>query len=132
MRLRFLGKSTASNNSPTLYATDRGSYLVLGWRVSDPEIVAKLDLPEDETCVEIYARLFSHLTSDGLSGVVTSWAHPIVHVTEEGNYIVQGTRLTDPEARAQMDIPESEDVVEVSKAAIQMLLREGDLGTHHG
>ncbi|MGH8602578.1 MAG: hypothetical protein ACREXR_07305 [Gammaproteobacteria bacterium] len=123
MRIRFLGKETEHLNSPTLYATDQGTYLIQGWKVTDPEIWAKLDVPESETVVEIYARLMSHLAKDGLSGVVTSWTPPIVHVKENGNLVIQGKRVTDP--KAQMNIPSHEDVVEVDKVAIEALLSKG-------
>jgi hypothetical protein len=33
MRLRFLGKETQGGGSPTLYATDRNTYVVQGWKV---------------------------------------------------------------------------------------------------
>jgi hypothetical protein len=125
MRIRFLGKETEYRDSPTLYATERCTYLFQGWKVTDPEILAKLDISESETVVEIYARLMTHLTKDGLSGVVTSWTPPIVHVKENGNLIMQGSRVTDLEALAEMKIPDHEDVVEVNKAAIEALLGEG-------
>jgi hypothetical protein len=55
-----------------------------------------------------------------------------VHVTSEGTYIVQGKRITDTEARAQMIIPEFEDCVEVTRTAIRaLLLEEDDLGIDH-
>ncbi|MGH3600156.1 MAG: hypothetical protein ACRDQH_07745 [Pseudonocardiaceae bacterium] len=44
---------------------------------------------------------------------------PIVHVTGEDTYIVQGKRVADAEARAQMIIPEFEDCVEVTRTAIR-------------
>ncbi len=125
MEIRFLGKETDHGDSPTLYATDRGTYLVQGWKVTDLEILAKLDVPESETVVEIYARLITHLAKDGLSGVVTSWIPPIVHVKENGNLVIQGKRITDPEALTEMNIPSHEDVVEVDKEAIEALLSEG-------
>ena len=125
MTIRLLGKETEYRDSPTLYATERCTYLVQGWKVTDPEILAKLDIPESETVVEIYARLMTHLAKDGLSGVVTSWTPPIVHVKENGNLIIQGKRVTDSEALAEMKIPDHEDVVEVNKAAIKALLGEG-------
>jgi hypothetical protein len=37
MVLVFLGKETTSGQSPTLYATDRDSYIVQGWIVTDPD-----------------------------------------------------------------------------------------------
>lgn len=45
------------NNSPTLYRTDRGSGVVQGWVVTDPDALATLDLPEGETAVEIPNRM---------------------------------------------------------------------------
>lgn len=125
MRIRFLGKESEYRNSPTLYATERRTYLIQGWKVTDPEILAKLEISEAETVVEIYARLMAHLTKDGLSGVVTSWIPPIVHVKENGNLIIQGRRVTDPEVLVEMRIPDNEDAVEVGKAAIEFLLGEG-------
>ncbi|GAA1622612.1 hypothetical protein GCM10009744_07370 [Kribbella alba] len=44
-------------NSPTLYKTDRGSWVVQGWVVTDPEALASLKLPEGETVVEIPDRM---------------------------------------------------------------------------
>jgi hypothetical protein len=125
MEIRFLGKETDHGDSPTLYATDQGTYLVQGWKVTDPENLAKLTVPESETVVEIYARLMTHFAKDGLSGVVTSWIPPIVRVKENGNLIIQGKRVTDPEVLTEMNIPSHEDVVEIGKAAIEALLSEG-------
>jgi hypothetical protein len=51
MRLKFLGKSTQGGVSPTLYETDRDTYVVQGWRVSG--------MPAD--VVEIPESLLSHL-----------------------------------------------------------------------
>jgi hypothetical protein len=125
MEIRFLGKETEHGDSPTLYATDRGTYLVQGWKVTAPEIFVKLDVPESETVVEIYAHLLTHLAMDGLSGVVTSWIPPIVHVRENGNLVIQGKRVTDSDALRGMNIPGHEDVVEVDKITIEALLSEG-------
>ncbi|MFF0339681.1 hypothetical protein [Kribbella sp. NPDC004875] len=44
-------------NSPTLYKTDRGSWVVQGWVVDDPDALATLNLPEGETAVEIPDRM---------------------------------------------------------------------------
>jgi hypothetical protein len=123
MQIRFLGKETDQGDSPTLYATDRGTYLVQGWKVNDPEILARLEVPEGETVVEVYARLMSHLAKDGLSGVVNSRVPPIVHVRDDGNLVIQGRRVTDRQALAQMNIPDHEEVVEVSKTAMGALVR---------
>lgn len=44
-------------NSPTLYKTDRGSWVVQGWVVDDADALAKLNLPDGETAVEIPDRM---------------------------------------------------------------------------
>jgi hypothetical protein len=59
MRLTFVGKDPDSNptGSPTVYRTDRGSWVVQGWVVTDPEALAQMDVPEGEACVEIPDRV---------------------------------------------------------------------------
>lgn len=44
-------------NSPTLYKTDRGSWIVQGWVVDDEDALATLNLPNGETAVEIPDRM---------------------------------------------------------------------------
>jgi len=123
MEMVFLGKETESGESPTLYATE-DSYIVQGYIVTDEEILAKLDIAEGETVVEVYARLFAHLAHDDVSGTVTSWFPPIVHVRENGNYLIQGVRLADDDTRRRMAIPDHEDAIVVPKTAIHALLEE--------
>lgn len=47
MRLTFLGKESVPDQSPTLYATDRDSYVVQGWIVTDPRILAMIRVSDD-------------------------------------------------------------------------------------
>lgn len=124
MQLTFLGKSSEGGESPTLYATDRDSYIVQGYVVTDDEVLAKLDIPEDETVVEVYARLFAYLAHDGVSGTVTCCAPPIVHVRTNGNYVIRGPRLANDETRRRMAVPDHEDAVELPKAVVLALLSE--------
>ena len=58
MRIRFVAKDPDSvpDQSPTLYKTDRDSWLVQGWVVTDPAL-AELNIPEGEAVVEIPDRL---------------------------------------------------------------------------
>lgn len=123
MRLTFLGKESDHGDSPTLYATDRASYVVQGWQVTDEAVLSTLDIPDGETVVEIYARLFHHLAGDGVTGSVTRSAPPVVHVKQNGNFVVQGARLVDDDARRQLAMPAHEDAVEVPKSAIVALLK---------
>jgi hypothetical protein len=46
---------------PTVYATDRGSYVVQGTIVTDPEALASVNLPSHETLVEVPAELLASL-----------------------------------------------------------------------
>ncbi|MER0242967.1 hypothetical protein AAHZ94_13230 [Streptomyces sp. HSW2009] len=110
---------------PTLYATDRDSYLVQGWKIilDDPRM--SLDIPEGMTAVEVPVELFKHLEKDGLpASGFRRREDPLMALTPGGTYVVQGREVTDPEALSQMSIPDYETVVEVPKAAITALLEE--------
>jgi len=121
MRLTFLGKDSQPNQSPTLYATDRETYIVQGWIVTDPSALAGLVVADEETVVEVPPGLMAHLSKDGLSGEVANLVPPIVGVLEDGHYLVQGRRVTDTEALGQMDIPDHETCVEVARSAVMAL-----------
>ncbi|MPZ65843.1 MAG: hypothetical protein GEU83_10130 [Pseudonocardiaceae bacterium] len=97
MHLTFLGKSTQGGGSPTLFATDRDTYVVQGWRVSG-----------QESSVEVPQQLLGYLERNtGLAAAVA--------LTEQGTYIVSGAVVTDADALGQMDIPGHETCVEVGK-----------------
>jgi hypothetical protein len=59
MRLTLIGKDPDSNptGSPTVYRTDRGSWVVQGWVVTDPEALARMNIPGGESAVEIPDRM---------------------------------------------------------------------------
>jgi hypothetical protein len=59
MRLTFIGKDPDffPTGSPTAYRTDRGSWVVQGWLVTDPDALAQMGIPDGETCVEIPDRM---------------------------------------------------------------------------
>jgi len=125
MKLRFLGKNSNVGDCPTLYATDRGTYLVQGWKIFANDLLMQLELGEGETAVEVPTELFEHLTKDGLaSGEIRRVEDPIMVLTPGGTFVVQGQEVSDLEALAQMEIPDYETVVEVPKAAITALLEE--------
>ncbi len=61
MRLRHLGTDTGQGGCPALYATDRGTFVVQGWRVTDPEAITDLiDVRENESYVEIPKTLLRY------------------------------------------------------------------------
>lgn len=75
--------------------------------------------------MEVPTELFEHLEKDGLpSGEIKRLEDPIMILTPGGTFVVQGLEVTDPEAMAQVTIPDYETVVEVPKAAITALLEE--------
>lgn len=57
MKLTFLGSDSKTGDCPTLYATDRGTLVVQGWRLTDAEALDGMDIPDHETAVEIPAEL---------------------------------------------------------------------------
>jgi hypothetical protein len=67
VKITFLGKDSTPNDSPTLYATDRDTYLVQGYVVTDPEALAAMHIPDGETVVEVPRRLMKFVPSEDLS-----------------------------------------------------------------
>lgn len=45
MKLRLLGVESGLTGSPSLYATDRDTFVVQGWRVTDPDALDALEVP---------------------------------------------------------------------------------------
>ena len=97
MRLTFLGKETQGGGSPTLFATDRETYVVQGWKV-----------PGKESTIEIPKRLLRHTETDTALSV-------LLLDTGRDSYLLSGVPVTDTEALSQMDIPGHETCVEVGK-----------------
>ena len=65
MTLRFLGRSTGGGGCPTLYETDHGTFVIQGWDVTDPAVLAALgEIPSHETVIEVPKRLMRHLPED--------------------------------------------------------------------
>jgi len=63
MNLTFVGKDPDSNptGSPTVYRTDRDTWIIQGWIVTDPEAISQMEIPEGETAVEIPDRIVHYL-----------------------------------------------------------------------
>lgn len=65
MKLEFLGKTSTPNDSPTLYGTDRGTYVIQGWKVTDSEALSQMRIPGHETCIEVPKDLMRYLPREG-------------------------------------------------------------------
>ena len=65
MKLTFIRKTVDSGetNCPSLYRTDRNTFVVQGWRVSDPETLAQLDIPAHETVVEVPVDVLAEIAA---------------------------------------------------------------------
>jgi hypothetical protein len=105
MKLELLRGADCTNNvtCPALYSTDRGTIVVQGWAVTDPDVLRQLTLPMGGLAVEVPADL--------LFEVVTLW--PALHRTEYGTLLVPGVTVTDAEALHQLNLCASEQAVEV-------------------
>jgi hypothetical protein len=60
MQLRRL-VGCSGGTCPAVYATDRGTFVVQGATVADPQALASVDLPEHEALVEVPADLLAEL-----------------------------------------------------------------------
>jgi hypothetical protein len=58
MRLTKLA-GCSGGTCPAVYVTDRGTVVVQGSIVTDPEALATMELPAHETAVEVPAELFA-------------------------------------------------------------------------
>ncbi|MGH3755413.1 MAG: hypothetical protein ACRDRP_22505 [Pseudonocardiaceae bacterium] len=68
MRLTWLRSNCPDTEScPTLYRTDRGTAVIRGYVVTDPEALATLRLPTGEAAVEIDLVLPASLTNQEVS-----------------------------------------------------------------
>ena len=98
MQLTFLGKETQGGGSPTLFATDRRTYVVQGWKVTG-----------QANSVEVPVRLLAFLEPGTQLGTQPQ-------DTGRGTVIVSGVPVTDMDALSQMDIPGHEGCVEITRA----------------
>jgi len=64
MQLTFLGGESGHDGSPRAYATDRGTFVIQGYRIDDAELLSQLSIPGHETVVEIPAELLKYLPRD--------------------------------------------------------------------
>lgn len=95
MRLNFLGKGgTEGGGCPSLFATDRDTYILPGWKTNTPGTI------------EIPHLLLGFARPDTFIGATMT-------DTGRGTFILSGAPVTDLEALAQMDFYPDETAVEV-------------------
>jgi hypothetical protein len=73
MRVTFLGSTSQNGGSPTLWATDRDSLVVRGYRVTDSQALADLgEVPSGEADIEIPLELLSFYQATAISDAATT------------------------------------------------------------
>ncbi|MGH3608329.1 MAG: hypothetical protein ACRDRD_09625 [Pseudonocardiaceae bacterium] len=92
-----------TESCPTLYSTDRGTAVVQGYLVTDPEALGVHTMAPGVTAVEVPFALCAGLAISG----------PTLCSTEHGTVVVRGTAVTDPEALATLRLPIGEAAVEI-------------------
>ena len=82
MRLRFLGKHSSPGNSPTVWDTDAGQYVIQGFEL-DPDTRAQVgDVPLGELVIRVPKELMRYLpeathdADDDLEGTASAGRLP--------------------------------------------------------
>ncbi|MFE3446049.1 hypothetical protein ACFXNW_23725 [Nocardia sp. NPDC059180] len=95
MKLERLGGDSTDGQSPTLFRSDRRTYVVQGWSTDSPDTI------------EIPHRLIRHLEPRTCLGA-------LLRDTGHGTFMLTGDPVTDTEALEQIRLPEHESAVEVT------------------
>jgi hypothetical protein len=64
MRLRFLGKHSAPGNSPTLWDTDDGQYVIQGFWLDAGALAQVGEVPEGEAVIRVPKELMRYLPEE--------------------------------------------------------------------
>jgi hypothetical protein len=67
MALRFLCGTTGSGGSPRLYQ-DGDDYIVQGYAVTEPQLLAELHIPDGEAAVRVPRSLWNYLAAQSTRG----------------------------------------------------------------
>jgi hypothetical protein len=67
MSIRFLGGDTGNGGSPRLYL-DGDDYLVQGYAVTEPQLLAELNVPDGEAVVRVPPSLWKYLADGAGAG----------------------------------------------------------------
>jgi hypothetical protein len=63
-RLRFLGKHSAPGNSPSLWDTGLGQYVIQGFTLNDEALAQVGDIPDGEAVIWVPAELLRYLPEE--------------------------------------------------------------------
>ncbi|MCA1672704.1 MAG: hypothetical protein LC799_11040 [Actinobacteria bacterium] len=65
MQLTFLGSTSNNGGSPTLFSTDRDTYVIQGPKLLDAEALAQVHPPAHETLIEVPTALLRFVPPAG-------------------------------------------------------------------
>ncbi len=68
MKVKLVRTTSNTGTCPTVYATDRGTFVVQGTRVTDAEALGAMDIPSHETVIEVPFELLRSLPIAELAG----------------------------------------------------------------
>ena len=107
-----LARSQCNNGRtcPNINMTDQGTYVLQGY-VVPVEVTEAIAPTPGQAVVELPMSLLPELSA--------STAH--LHVTDRGTILAVGRYVTDPDVRAELNVPVGEDAVEVPAASMPML-----------
>ncbi len=121
VQLKFLGTTSNSGSCPNLYETDRGTYVVQGYKVSDPGALAAAsnrNMLDTETLIEIPVELL-----DFAPTTINNASYPHLYETGRGTYVMQGDKVTDADALAtarERGLPDTETLVEITVGSLDL------------
>jgi hypothetical protein len=107
MKLTMLGTVSDVGNSPTLYRTDRGTLVVQGWRVPDPEAIGARAVPSNEVLTEFPIDLLRFAPNALSEGGVANLTDEAFYALFDG-FHTSGLRL---ESRAHTNVPDEQEEV---------------------
>ncbi len=93
------------------YQPDSDEFLIQGYRVTDPQVLAGLNLPAGHTVVRIPADLLPELQRDA----------------DAGDLLVEGREVNDIELLTELNLPAGETVVRVPARLLPALRKEPQL-----
>lgn len=96
---------------PALYRTDRDTYVIQGDRNT------ALERANGEDVAEIPRDLIPEIAAH---------THDDLHVTDRDTVLARGTRVTDPDALATMQLPDWETAVEIPAQTLPALKETAD------
>jgi hypothetical protein len=103
------------------YQPDNDEFLIQGYTVIDPQVLAGLNLPAGHTVVRIPTRLLPELQRDPDADDLLVQCH---EVNDADDLLVQGHEVNDVELLTKLNLPAGETVIRVAARLLPALRKE--------